>query len=362
MKRWPIRWHLFPSYLLVVVLSLGLGTWFASRSIRDFYLQTQESNLEATARLVSERLSGTALDSSSLQWVDPLCEELGNLSGHRVTIILPDGYVIGDSHHDPRDMENHAGRPEINTAIDDHHRGSSKRFSRTLEQEMMYVAVPLQQDDALTAVVRTALSTDAISRALNRLLRTISLGGVAIVIFVALLGMWISRLISRPLEEMKLQAEDFAAGNLGRRLPDYKAEELAALSESLNKMAAQLDERLRTVIGQRNEHSALFASISDGVIAVDSNQKIINVNTAAAEMLDLDEDAGRGLSLAEVIDNDSLRWFVSRAMDADGIEDEIIIDQDTDPRYLQATGTALLDAQGNRRGTVVVLNEVTRLR
>jgi len=72
--------------------------------------------------------------------VDAICKEIGKQSATRITVILPSGQVIGDSRETPHQMDNHADRPEIAMALAGNP-GQFTRYSNTLRQQMMYVAV-----------------------------------------------------------------------------------------------------------------------------------------------------------------------------------------------------------------------------
>ena len=73
-----------------------------------------------------------------------------------------------------------------------------------------------------------------------------------------------------------------------------RTEEFAAVAESLNDMADELDDKLRTLTRERNEREAVLASMVEGVLAVDTEERVIAVNAAAARLLDTDPRGGRG--------------------------------------------------------------------
>ena len=54
------------------------------------------------------------------------------------------GDIIGDSDESPSEIDNNADRPEIIKASGGN-LGTSIRFSRTLQKNMMYVAIPLKK-------------------------------------------------------------------------------------------------------------------------------------------------------------------------------------------------------------------------
>lgn len=105
----------------------------------------------------------------------------------------------------------------------------------------------------------------------------------------AVVGLAVSRRISRPLEEMRVGAERFARGELGYKLLVPQSEEMAGLAETLNQMAGQLQERISTIVQQNNQQQAVLASMVEGVLAVDRSEWIISLNKATGQLLGIDE-------------------------------------------------------------------------
>ncbi len=104
-------------------------------------------------------------------------------------------------------------------------------------------------------------------------------------LLAAVVSLVVARRISRPMEEMRIGAERFARGELGYKLDVPESEEMAGLAETLNVMAQQLQERIRTIVQQKNEQEAVLASMVEGVLAVDTELRVISVNKAAVALL-----------------------------------------------------------------------------
>ena len=68
--------------------------------------------------------------------------------GLRVTLVHPDGSVYYDNFADPKTMENHGGRPEIDEALENGE-GSSVRNSDTVDSSTFYYAVRMENGDIL---------------------------------------------------------------------------------------------------------------------------------------------------------------------------------------------------------------------
>jgi two-component system phosphate regulon sensor histidine kinase PhoR len=339
---------------------LAAVMWYSSRSVHQFYFNVTADDLEARAKLVTPGISAR-IAANEYAAVDSLCKALGRASRTRITVVLASGLVIGDSEEDPLRMENHANRPEIVTALEGR-AGRAVRYSATLKHKMMYVALPLALDGAAPAIVRAAVPLRSVDRALGGVYRHIVIGVLILALAAAIASLVISRQIAKPLEQLKSGAERYAQGDFRAPLPLTGSEEVGALVNSLKKMAARLDERLAKVIQQRNEQETMLASMVESVVAVDSNERVIGLNPAAAVLFGIDSEKAQGKPLPEVIRNPEIQTLAASALSSDTpVEEEVTI-YGGEERVLEAHGTALKDAAGVKIGVLLVLYDVTRLR
>jgi two-component system phosphate regulon sensor histidine kinase PhoR len=359
-KKKRLLWQLYPSYLLITVISVMGVTWYASSSLRQFFLGQTASDLEARARLVEKQIE-ECLDPPDEKCVDLLCKRIGRRASTRITIILPSGKVIGDSREDPAEMDNHVDRPEFMQALTGPS-GTSMRYSRTLEKNMMYVGIPVRANEQTLAVVRTSIPVTAIDVALKEIQIRIAGAGLVIALFAAALSLIVSRRITRPIEELKKGAESFARGDFQCTLPVSESEEIGGLAEAMNEMARQLHERINTIIGQRNEIEGVLCSMIEGVIAVDMDERVLSMNNAAARMFGCNPSEAQGRSIQEIVRNTVLRQFVTDTLSSvKPVERDVVLSSNGD-LFLSGHGTLLQDAQGKQIGALIVLNDVTRLR
>jgi two-component system, OmpR family, phosphate regulon sensor histidine kinase PhoR len=359
-KKRRLLWHLYSTYLLIIIISLAATTWFASRTLKQFYLEQSAEDLQARVHLFEAQISNylTPIDEKN---VDRLCKKIGPQAKTRLTVVLPSGKVIGDSKNDPATMDYHLDRPEIIEALKGQV-GISTRYSRTLEKDMMYVGVPVKRNSHIIAIMRTSVPLDPIDETLKNIEIKIVLGGLFIAIIAAILSLLVSRLISRPIEEIKKGAESFARGEFEHRLPVFNSEELGSLSETMNQMAVELQKRISGMREQRNELEAVLSSMAEGIMAVDNEQKIISINKAAAQILGAIPSEVQNRSIQEVFRNTDLQNFVSSALSSDEtVEKDITLYGDNE-RILNAHSATLHDAKGKSVGALIVLNEVTTLR
>jgi len=374
-RRRRLLYRLFLSYLWITIAAAVLGGLYVAHLLREFHLAQTRKDLEARARLCANQIL-QLLDEDKIKEslelrkdkrpnpVHRLCKELGDAPGikTRITVILPDGTVIGDTEEDPWRMDNHAKRAEIRDAVKSKDLvGHSLRYSDTTQVDRMYVAFAVHRGGSLVAVVRASIPVMTIQQTLADIYKKIIAAAMVGAGLIAVASLWISRRISRPLEEMKAGAERFARGELDHRLADSDSEEIAALSAAMNEMASQLDDRIRTVTRQQGELQAMLVSMDEGVLAVDLNGKIISLNQAFAGILHVDVNELKGHIVHEVIRKPDLLEFVESTMSSTDPVEKTIELHDAEDTQLRARGTALLDARRQKIGALVVLYDVTRL-
>jgi two-component system, OmpR family, phosphate regulon sensor histidine kinase PhoR len=361
MQKKRILWQLFPTYLLITFTALIAVGGYAMNSLRDFYYDRTAEDLKARAWLVERQIVREVPPFNSFS-LNSLTSDLGEKTNTRITIIDISGKVLGDSHEDPSRMDNHADRPEFQTALKGEV-GMALRFSNTLGEQMMYLAVPVIREDTVFRVVRTSIPVTFIDRALRTVEWKIGGVGLAVAFFAAGISLIVSRRISRPLEQMKHVAETIAEGQWKEQLPIVSNSlEISSLSDALNQMAVQLGERIKTITSQRNESEAVLSSMIEGVLAVDAEEKVIRMNSAASKLLGIESGKAEGRRIEEVVRNAHLCEFVTRTLKGFKNEETDLTIGNQNETFLQVHGAALKGLQGQSIGAVVVLNDVTRLR
>ena len=359
-------WQLFPSYLMATVGVLALVALQAGPALRAFHREQVNDLLEAEAlifaELVEKPLEEHSLSGDGLGEIDNVAKQLGKQTHSRLTVIEPSGKVMADSEEDPTRMDNHAGRPEIVTALTRKEVGRKTRYSTTIGQDFCYVAVPILKGEKVVGVVRASMPVTSIRKARTAFQHRIVVGAVASAFLITAVSWFLARRISRPLELMTDTAAHFAKGELHHRLPVKGCREIESLAGALGAMAAQLDERIETITQQRNRHQAILSSMAEGVLALDTSSKIITLNEACSRFLDLDPDNARGRPLYEVLRQPALLKFAEGTLAKSDIQEEDLVIRNRTDKLLNARGTTLRDAQGNKIGGLIVFQDVTQLR
>ena len=359
-------WKLYLTYLIAVVLCAGMVGAFAIAAARDLYHQHAAEDLTSRAELIQGQVASLLGQPDKLQG---LVQSVGKASDTRITVIAgphsPNGtlgQVVADSENDPATMVNHntPDRPEVLAALGGGV-GQVIRHSETENKQMEYVAIPVF-DNAhnVLAVIRTALPMTRVNAAVATLTDRIILGTIAVAVVVALLGLIVSRGISRRLREIRRGAERYAAGDFAHEVRETPADEIGGVAASLNEMAHQLSETIESITEERNQREAVLAGMTEGVLAVDDETRVVTCNAAAGSLMGVDPQAAVGHKLQDLVRNLPLHDFVDAVLaQGEAVETDLTLVVDRDRRDVQVHGARLGD---DGEGAVIVLNDITRLR
>ena len=360
MRRRRLSWQIAVKSFGTAVLIAGVaGTYVACRE-RAACKERAWSRLETTAAGCASRLALTWNPDDPRQAADA-CRELSEQFGLRVSAILPSGKVIADSAEDPAVLDNHNEWPEVISALSGDI-GRSTRSGTGLQEAYMYVAMPVRSQGRIVAVVRTGQPRAVLAAALWNLDAELAAVGLLAVLALTVGGVLATRRLVRAINEIRCGAEHLARGQWKYRLPDDPVEEIGMLAESLNAMAAQLDERIQKILRQQSEHQAMLSSMEEGVMAVNRGGTVLSVNDPCANLLGVEAGKLCGRSVYEVLRKPDLLRFIENAQASGKSLDGDLRFYSPEERWLHAHGTALHDVRGQKIGVLIVLHDVTRLR
>ncbi len=346
----------FLALFAVAAIAVSVAATLLALSVRRQMDQRIERSLVSEARLASELLAHhQAVDEAA---IDEEADRIGRQIEARVTLIAPDGRVVGDSAV-ARDalssLENHAGRPEV-VAAHQSGLGVSRRYSHTLGTDMLYVAVPTRHP--FVATVRLALPLTDLAHQLRAVWRATLLAlAVALVSAVALAGLS-SHLLGRRVNAIAARARAYAAGDLHQPPRVYQDDELGTVARVLDDSVRQLAGRMSEIAEDRARLEAILTGMQEGVLVLDEGGRVQMANRAARAMLEMD-DTALGRSYLESVRHPGIVASLGNALSG-GHPDPIEFQLARPSRTLVARATPV--AVGATTGAILVLHDVTDLR
>jgi two-component system phosphate regulon sensor histidine kinase PhoR len=357
MWRSRMFWRLFGAYGLLLLSSIGLlGVVLNTRMQRQYRAQVTE-RLRAKAVLVRELVREWPADR--LPVLEKRLAALGSEIGTRITLIDGQGKILGDSDESPEIMENHADRPEFQEAAS-RGWGAATRFSHTLGKTMMYLALRVENPNQPVQYVRTALPSDEIDRELAALRGIIWTAAAVTGGAAMLLALWLARRITQPIEELTRGAERIAAAEYAQKVYLDSHDEVGRLAQTFNRMSEQLSSQFAQLEADRYQLRAILSGMVEGVVALDSEERILFANDRAAQLLGFQTQAAVGKRVWEVVRQRALQDVVRKALLGSEPCQGELNGEGTTGRSLAMHAARLPGSP--TRGAVLVLHDITELR
>ena len=294
-----IRWRIAVPYAVLILVAMGALAVYLSQVVRTAELANLQANMLRQAQLIADVVEpdwdGVASEASDAQvqaWSEALAV--------RVTLVAADGTVVGESHEDRTEMENHLSRPEIQQALADGE-GSNIRYSQTLATEMLYVAVPVWQARTLVGYVRLAVPLDEVAARINQLRGTILTAAFLMALVAVALAVVIAERTARPVRRLTAVARRMADGDLDARLYVTSRDEVGTLTQAFNNMGEQLRQQVVGLQTERERLATILEHMADGVLITDAPGRVQLLNPAASRMLNTSPAEALGASFAQVV-------------------------------------------------------------
>lgn len=282
----------FFSIMGVSMISLILcivGLYFV---LLEHINKIQENELTAQSDLIASQLEMTKEGRSSQDVHSKSGDDAVYLLQHlnyrdyRVTLIASDGTVIFDNKEKPSEMKNHKNREEIKEARELGY-GESTRYSSTMTEKYVYAARRLSDD----SILRVSSSYETVLGFMDGM----KLAFLGCFIIIALLSFYLayslSKFILKPINNIDLDDPSSAERHLGKG--GY--EELSPLFRKIDAQKRDIASKEHQLVRRQEEFNAITANMSDGLIILDKQNRIISMNQAAIEAILVqkqEEDSG----------------------------------------------------------------------
>jgi len=347
--------------LITACILLGVFTYLDS-TLKDYTYQRIKTALTKEALLAKLFLEKDFPGYPRLKDIDSIADEAGESISSRVTIIGLDGKVLGDSELNGENLEkveNHLYRPEVQEALKNRV-GQSRRFSTTVQQYMLYIAVSFGKDNP-QGVVRLSMplsEVDIISGHLKKVLFIAFL----IALLVSILGSFIAaRFVSRPIEYISEVAREIAAGDFTKKISVKAKDEIGELAEAFNHMSSEVCSKIEQLENNKAKLEAVLFSMFDGVMVVDPAGEILLMNKSLRGLIVVKHEP-EGKKPIEIIRNVEIQEITDKVLDMrTGVESRELSILLPEEKKIIVHGTPIF-REGEIEGAVLVFHDVTEIR
>lgn len=359
MKSLPYAWKVVLPFLILLLLSLIIINIFVSTAVFNFATSNWEQRLMQMAHLYADDAAPLILEGPPYSNVQALAMSQKENSDVRVTFILPDGTVVGESSAPLLLLENHLLRPEVQAALAGRS-ASEIRKSITLNDELLYTAVPIKDGSKIIGVSRLSISTSV----LHQQIRTITNVNLGIMLIAGVIGVAMAILLTargiNPLRRLTAQVQSISQSEeLTTIPPNLENDEIGLLTSSFNDLITRLNQQISNLKSEQATLDAVLSNMSDGAMIVSKDGTVELINEAAMEQFGVQQVPENHPSLIEVIRNHQVYelWVKSRSS---GKTEEALLDLLAEKRYLQVIASSLGSSMPG--ATLILVQDLTRLR
>jgi|WetSurMetagenome_2_1015567.scaffolds.fasta_scaffold00042_16 two-component system, OmpR family, phosphate regulon sensor histidine kinase PhoR len=344
--------RLFLIYAVVLVAALVVSEVYITSVVRESHVDELRKMLSAQIDIISDRI---VFDRGS---IDGLCAELGEKTGSRVTVIQPDGRVIGDSETSSVNMENHSQRTEISRARM-FGSGSLIRHSDTINADFLYFAKKIMVRSEIAGFVRLAVPLTDIDKAVDRLRINIS-----IILVLALFIMWLfvvfqTEQLRRLVGRLRELSSSLAGGEIDKRMFMKTGGEFGEIAENLVAMSDRLRGLLARSEEERTRLNVILKSIPDPLLIIDIKGNILLSNAAADSFFS--DGPAPGRHYLEVVRSNAFSELVERIRNTGECGSSKIRIEAPLERHFNALVSPFLYNESDLAGFVIIFHDITKI-
>jgi len=216
---------------------------------------------------------------------------------------------------------------------------------------------PVRSDDDLTGVIYLVAKKENVYSQMKTINNILATGtGIALLI-TAVLGILLAQTITRPISDMRKQAQAMAKGNFSRKVKVYGYDEIGQLAITFNNLTKKLQEAHATTEGERRKLSSVLSYMTDGVVATDRKGRVILINEPAAKLLSVSRETILSSSIVSLLGLEEDYSFEDLLVE----KESLILDYSTatKPLILRANFSVIQKETGFVNGLITVLHDIT---
>ncbi|WP_201003968.1 two-component system histidine kinase PnpS [Paenibacillus glycanilyticus] len=348
--------------IIILALSVTAAGLFMAKTFKDNHINALEDNMIREMHIILAKTEWKQGDNAALfPYFTEEAENLKTYADTRVTFIAGDGTVLGDSDHAPETMDNHSSRVEVVKAHKDGI-GRAIRYSDTLKENLLYVALAVNPSDPHSNVIRLAMSLKEVDKSIDQLWTVLIIGLLILFIVAAFISYRIALSLTRPLEQITKVAQRIKQMDYKARVKVRKQDEVGELGHAINAMAESLEVQMTRIRQNESQLESVLENMINGVMMIDPAGKILLMSRRAGELLGISSGELVGRNYAEAKQQYELSQLIQEALEGrEHIREEITF-YFPEERLLELNLVPIFQENQEFGGVLLVLADVTAIR
>ena len=355
-----IRSRIFFIILSCLFIGLSLAFIVAERDLSEGLQQQIESELSKQAKILRQSFSESAKIKNTINLKSQI-DSYSAASGSRITIIARDGKVMVDSDiamDSLESLDNHSNRPEVIAAFNNGS-GSSKRFSSSIQKEMLYFAL-LDNTFEVERVIRISVTNEYLDRSLASLENSMTLIIVVALIVAILASVLAGNYIRESFIDLERAASDMSDGSYKKKdlesLPVKRRDEIGSMARNISTISTNLKNQISLIAKQRDQFGSVLDGLGEGIMVCDENGLITFRNDQIMQILGLNEIIDKSINDLEI---PALSRMYKKAQKKGKFDSEFELETgEDDTRWILAH----MNKAKSTQELILVVHETTQLR
>ena len=355
-----IRGRIFFIILSCLFMGLSLAFIVAERDLSEGLQQQIESELSKQAKILRQSFAESP-KVNNYNSLKSQIDSYSDASGSRITLIASDGKVLVDSDIAMdilESLDNHSNRPEVIAAFNNGS-GSSKRFSNSIQQDMLYFAL-LDTTSNPERVIRISVTNEYLDRSLASLENSMTLIIVVALIVAILASVIAGNYIRESLMDLERAASDISDGSYNKKdlgfLPVKRRDEIGSMARNISTISTNLKNQISLIAKQRDQFGSVLDGLGEGIMVCDQNGLITFRNDQIMQILGLDEIINKSINDIEI---PALSRMYKKAQKKGKFDSEFELETgEDDTRWILAH----MNKAKSTQELILVVHETTQLR
>jgi two-component system phosphate regulon sensor histidine kinase PhoR len=355
-----IRGRIFFIILSCLFIGLSLAFIVAERDLSEGLQQQIESELSKQAKILRQSFAESP-KVNNYNSLKSQIDSYSDASGSRITLIARDGLVLVDSDIAMdilESLDNHSNRPEVIAAFNNGS-GSSKRFSNSIQQDMLYFAL-LDTTSNPERVIRISVTNEYLDRSLASLENSMTLIIVVALIVAILASVIAGNYIRESLMDLERAASDISDGSYNKKdlgfLPVKRRDEIGSMARNISTISTNLKNQISLIAKQRDQFGSVLDGLGEGIMVCDQNGLITFRNDQIMQILGLDEIINKSINDIEI---PALSRMYKKAQKKGKFDSEFELETgEDDTRWILAH----MNKAKSTQELILVVHETTQLR
>lgn len=352
--------------LLLLVAMQVIGSYFA-REIEQELLESFYSSIDDRVDLLNYNLEQAFskdrdIENGNLtleQEVQAIVSEIDTATITSLQVINSQSRVIGTNDYFNRQI---VGKRTTIDIIQDalRHDSSSSHISvHQQTEERLYVkAEPIHDSKGdVVGAIYVETSLEGVYGQLQNINRIFLRGSILAISISAILGIFVARAITRPIVEMRHQAQTMARGDFSKKVNVYGTDEISHLAEAFNDLNVRLKHSIASTEEERQKLQSVLANMSEGVIATEKDGKITVINGAAELLLGKSRTKLKDQYLLEFLHVEDKITDISELQESGSMI--IDVSDGKEEALVKATFSTILNENNEINGFIAVITDVT---